>query len=395
MKEKITFIFCLFFYSSMLVADIHLPIVDVSSGQVSARKAFGDEEVIVSKVEKIPEKKVITKPKNRVVNLAKPKVTRRTDVLSPQKPSSNLWTKQYPSKKSEDIILKETLEMIRKNNQEVSNQNKNNSLDLQISRLVELQRLAEESLKQNNMLAKNANNNLYSSVENKVKNNDEEIKIRKVFVPAVDLTEEKETAADIKSSSVDIVSKEPNDDMSSMSPSELKKAFKKTYLSENKHLSTYKVEDKFDVVSDISKTSEGFSSVKDLSESSGVRPLEIKIGFLGDDSSLSRDNYNLLSEYASIVVNNPKRAVQVSIPEKSTRSLDGRKLAAKRLVIVEQVLKDIGISEQRIVPVLSQRNDNSFVLRVISSDQYETLTQQKRDMFGDQVNSKTYKSLSW
>ena len=380
----------------MLVADIHLPIVDVSSGQVSARKAFGDEEVIVSKVEKIPEKKVITKPKNRVVNLAKPKVTRRTDVLSPQKPSSNLWTKQYPSKKSEDIILKdETLETIRKNNQEVSNQNKNNSLDLQISRLVELQRLAEESLKQNNMLAKNANNNLYSSVENKVKNNDEEIKIRKVFVPAVDLTEEKETAADIKSSSVDIVSKEPNDDMSSMSPSELKKAFKKTYLSENKHLSTYKVEDKFDVVSDISKTSEGFSSVKDLSESSGVRPLEIKIGFLGDDSSLSRDNYNLLSEYASIVVNNPKRAVQVSIPEKSTRSLDGRKLAAKRLVIVEQVLKDIGISEQRIVPVLSQRNDNSFVLRVISSDQYETLTQQKRDMFGDQVNSKTYKSLSW
>ena len=181
--------------------------------------------------------------------------------------------------------------------------------------------------------------------------------------------------------------------MSSMSPSELKKAFKRTYLSENKHLSTYKVEDKFDVVSDLSK--EGFSSTKDLSESSGIRPLEIKIGFLGNDSSLSRDNYNLLSEYASIVVSNPKRAVQISIPEQLTRSLDGRKIAAKRLVIVEQVLKDIGISEQRIIPVLSQRNDNSFVLRVISSDQYETLTQQKRDMFGDQVSSKAYKSLSW
>ena len=134
----------------------------------------------------------------------------------------------------------------------------------------------------------------------------------------------------------------------------------------------------------------------DLSESyDGVRPLEIKISFLNGDSSLSRENYTLLSETASIVVNNPKRAIQVAIPESVMTNKDARKLAARRLAIVEQVLRDTGIAEQRIVPVLSQRNDDSFVLRIISGDLFETLTEQKRNMFGDSISKKTYKSMSW
>jgi len=191
----------------------------------------------------------------------------------------------------------------------------------------------------------------------------------------------------------------PDDDQnfSKMSPSELKKAFKKTYLSENKHLSAFQVDDRFDVASsdDASSSMEGFTAERDLSEAGGVRPLEIRLGFRGNDAALSRDNFNLLSEYAGIVVGNPKRAIQISIPERFTRSLEDRRLAARRLAIVEQVLRDIGVSDYRIMPVLSQREDESFVLRVISSDQFETLTQQRRDMFGDTVSKKTYKSMSW
>ena len=74
---------------------------------------------------------------------------------------------------------------------------------------------------------------------------------------------------------------------------------------------------------------------------------------------------------------------------------DARKLAARRLAIIEQVLRDTGVSEQRIVPVLSARDDEGFVLRIISNEQYETLTRQKRNMFGDKVSSKTYKSMTW
>lgn len=184
-------------------------------------------------------------------------------------------------------------------------------------------------------------------------------------------------------------------DMAKMSPTELKKAFRKTYLSENKHLSTFQIDDRFDVVSDMDTTSEGFTATHDLSEAGGVRPLEIKIKFRGDDASLSRENYNLLTEYASIVLANPKRAVQVSIPERATYDSASRKLAARRLAIVEQVLRDTGVSEHRIMPVLSARDEQGFVLRMISNDQFETLTQKKRDMFGDTVGKKTYTSMSW
>ena len=78
-----------------------------------------------------------------------------------------------------------------------------------------------------------------------------------------------------------------------------------------------------------------------------------------------------------------------------TTDSDARKLAARRLAIVEQVLRDSGVSEQRVLPVLSNRNDDGFVLRMISNDQYETLTQKRRDMFGDTLGKKTYKSMAW
>ena len=191
--------------------------------------------------------------------------------------------------------------------------------------------------------------------------------------------------------------KSARNDMTSMSPTELRRAFRKTFLSENKHLSTYPAfgDDRFDVASDMTSNIEGFTAQHDLSEGNGIRPLEIKIRFRNEDSALSRSNYTLLTEYASIVVSNPKRAIQIAIPSDVTTNADSRKLAARRLAIVEQVLRDTGVAEQRILPVLSSRNDDAFLLRIISNDQYETLTQQQRNMFGDTVSKKTYKSMSW
>ncbi|MBQ8729042.1 MAG: hypothetical protein IJY77_01980, partial [Alphaproteobacteria bacterium] len=185
------------------------------------------------------------------------------------------------------------------------------------------------------------------------------------------------------------------DDMTKMSPSELRRAFRKTFLSENKHLSTFAIDDRFDVASDMSSSIEGFTAQQDLSEGTGIRPLEIKIKFRNEDSALSRENYTLLTEYAGIVVNKPTRAIQIAIPQYMTKNKDERKLAARRLAIVEQVLTDNGVSQQRIVPVLSSSEESGFVLRIISSDQYETLTQQQRDIFGDTVNKKSYKSMTW
>jgi len=179
--------------------------------------------------------------------------------------------------------------------------------------------------------------------------------------------------------------------LTKLSPMQLKRAFKKTYVSENKHLSAYKAEDRFDTFGDDSFESsiQGFDSTPDFSERNDIRPLEIKLSFHGDDAALSRDNFMLLSEYAGIVAANPKRAVQISIPEHATRSFDGRRLAARRLTIIEQVLKDNGLPDQKIVPVLADREDEALVLRVISNEVFQSLTQKRGK------KSTTTKSLAW
>ena len=282
--------------------------------------------------------------------------------------------------------------------------NRVSNLDAQIARLIELQRRAEASVSDKKSVkeietldvarADNVQDFEHESVSQKIASNDsdDDVKLSRMVVSRNDdASPVVRTAARSKNYDIHAV----RDDMTKLSPAELRKAFRKTFLSENKHLSTYSMDDRFDVASDISSSFEGFTSSRDLSEEDKIRPLEIKIKFRSADSALSRENYNLLSEYAGIVVNNPKRAIQVAIPESVTKTSSGRKLAARRLAIIEQVLRDTGVAEQRVVPVLSARDDEGFLLRIISNDQYETLTKQKRNMFGDAVDSKTYKSMSW
>ncbi len=196
-----------------------------------------------------------------------------------------------------------------------------------------------------------------------------------------------------------VFEKKDTGSLADLSPSQLKKAFYKTYVSENKHLSAYA---DFDTASSMTDAyeyveTEGFVGQDVISSSSAIqpRPLEIKISFKDDDSSLSRENFQLLSEYAVMMSSNPKKAIQIAISEEETKSYEGRKLAARRLAIIEQVLRDSGVAEQRIMPVLSARTDDAFVLRIISQDQFKSLVQQRKDMFGDNVSKKSSRSLSW
>ncbi|MBR3510593.1 MAG: hypothetical protein IKN73_00850 [Alphaproteobacteria bacterium] len=387
-----------------------LPVVDVTSGRVSARAAFGEDIAQQKSVRVEPVKKKSTR--NVVARSAKKSVdvkVAQSDVLKPKRPSSDLWAKNEPVLRmprmdeinvvrSDDLLPEENLDsrpvFVAKKSEKANvteNQDIKAELDVlraEVNRLSQLQQKTEKVA-----LARPVSVRTPITGEAKVKSANK-VNVRREIVPmetkqevavrsGIPNTEEPKMASVSKSNK--------------LSPNELKKAFKKTYLSENKHLSTYAaVADRYDVASETESDVQGFSAEMDLSESyDGVRPLEIKISFLNGDSSLSRENYTLLSETASIVVNNPKRAIQVAIPESVMTNKDARKLAARRLAIVEQVLRDTGIAEQRIVPVLSQRNDDSFVLRIISGDLFETLTEQKRNMFGDSISKKTYKSMSW
>ncbi len=403
------------------VASARLPVVNIASGGVSARSAFGEDVAL-------PEKKQVapTRKKTVVARTAKAPATINTavdtgeqllasaDVLAPRRPSNDLWAKNdyalrmpTPSEfsviRSDSLLPEESLDKKIAVTQPVETKSiataPLSEIDAQIARLNELQERADNSVR-------NVSSRVIAApiAETKIpdpvriadaipiqkKSDQESVSLRRLVVP---MTDDVIVRSVEKNTSPKIVA--VRDDMTKMTPSELRQAFRKTFLSENKHLSTYAIDNRFDTVSDMSASIEGFTAQRDISEGSGIRPLEIKIKFRNEDSALSRENYTLLTEYAGIVVSKPTRAIQVAIPEYMTKSKDERKLAARRLAIVEQVLTDNGVSQQRIVPVLSSREEPGFVLRIISSDQYESLTQQKRDIFGDTIGKKTYKSMSW
>ena len=391
----------------------YLPVVDVSRGDISARAAFGEEIIPTNKtvsVAPIPQssnKKVVARAASKAVAN-----NSSVDVLKPNRPRSDLWAKatEAPLRmprmdeiavlSSDNLLPEESLnakpvKIARSAEPRVSQNealNEIKKLRAEIAKLSAAQRETESKIARARPVAVRTP----ITGDSDVKSADEKrgVSVRREFVP---METEREIARRDTIKKLEEPKLSSVNEMSKMSPNELKKAFKKTYISENKHLSTYEnVDNRFDTISDMSSSIEGFSATRDLSEmDKGVRTLEVKISFLNGDSGLSRENYTLLSETASIVVNNPKRAVQIAIPESATRDKDARKLASRRLAIVEQVLRDTGIAEQRIVPVLSQRDDDVFVLRIISGDTFESLTQQKRNMFGDTVSKKTYKSMSW
>lgn len=423
-----------------------LPVVNIGAAGVSARAAFGED--IKSPTAKLvsprsdvattvavapaPKKSVVARNAKKAapVKQAAPsvdagqKIASAADILVPHRPSSDLWAKsdaplRMPTADEISVVRadynlpEESLDVAPRHDMIARTDSvapRAGALDAEIERLVELQRRADASVAAPKVASRATSSRVIAApIADATDEKNIAVKSRPAPVAATvadDAEHQIATRRMVVSMNDDVIVRTVEktaspriaavrDDMTSLSPSELRKAFRKTYLSENKHLSTYQIDDRFDVASDMSSSIEGFTAKRDLSESGGVRPLEIKIKFRGDDSALSRDNYNLLTEYAGIVVSNPKRAIQVSIPQRATTNLTDRKLAARRLAIVEQVLRDTGVSEQRIMPVLSQRDEEGFVLRIISSDQYETLSKQKRDMFGDTIDKKTYTSMSW
>lgn len=396
-------------------ASAKLPVVNIASGGVSARDAFGESvSVPVKKVASTRKKQVVARPAQvqtqpKTVDVGS-EIVATNDVLVPRRPSADLWAKndvalrmpnpnEFSVYRTDTLLPEERIDQTRASVETVvpvetvSVNNTVSEMDTQIARLVDLQRRAEESVRNVSprVIAAPVTANKSERVAADATPVSNSISLRRMVVDMD--TDDVITRRVAQNTSARVAS--VRDDMSKMTPNELRQAFRKTFLSENKHLSTYTVDDKYDVASDMSSGIEGFTAKADLSEGKDVRPMEIKIKFRNDDSALSRANYNLLTEYAGIVVNKPTRAVQVAIPQYMTQSNDAKKLAARRLAIIEQVLIDNGVAKQRIVPVLSNRTESGFVLRIISGDQYDTMTEQQRNIFGDTVGKKTYKSMSW
>lgn len=381
------------------VAVARLPVVNIASAGVSARSAFGEEvtKTNTKAAESTRTRSVVARSIQKPIT-ATPVDTGEqlltvNDVLVPQRPSGDLWAKNNTNQTNEFALRMPTANefSVIRSDSLLPEESIDKKIVVEPVPAPVLASMAKDNNKiesaktpQKRTSARNASNKTVVTARAKTQGNSAQnttpSKNKDVIVRNV---KKKNTPRIIMA----------RDDMTNMNPAQLRQAFRKTFLSENKHLSTYPAEE-FDVASNMSATIGRFSSQRDLSEDSSIRPLEIKIRFRNDDSALSRENYNLLMEYAGIVVRKPTRAIQLGIPKRMTKTKNGRKLAARRLAIVEQVLTDNGVSQQHIVPVLSNDTDSGLTLRIISNDQYEALSQQQRDVFGDDTGNKSSR-MSW
>ena len=383
-----------------------LPVVNVASGGVSARSAFGDTTTARGTVSVAPARNVVAR--RTASHVAHNSGQSVVDVLSPNLPSSNLWaeTQTVPDAPlrmpaaHEIAVLQNDFELpdedldnsfaLNNNSAPItrgevareleSTMNRMAEIDAQIARLAELQRRANDSV---------AERSVHKHV-------DDGVRVSRTVVP---MDEPDVLVRRVENHTAPVAAKKQNkmDSLAGLSPAELRQAFRKTFLSENKHLSAMSNSYADSGDTTITTSMGGFSAESTLSELDGskIRPFEIKVSFRNFDSALSRDNYQLLTTFAGIVINDPKRAVQILIPKDATVDSTERKLTARRLAIIEQVLRDNGIPEQRILPVLSNRDDDGgLVLRNIDSTPYETLTKQQRDQFGKKT-TKTYTSMTW
>ena len=237
-------------------------------------------------------------------------------------------------------------------------------------------------------------------------------------------------------------SKEKEKTISFVSSDVLKKDLQNTYLSDNKFLSPvesldeeyfedeveeefeeeseeyaeeYADDENFDSQEDVKDALEGkgpvdinsikskIQTTKKSSEApsgplkAGVREvLQMKIDFQEGSSAVSGESVNLIRSFAQIATEQPTNSIEITIPQSVRNNPKKKKLIARRLSIVSNVLRNAGISDRQIKPVLSDREEDSFVFRVVSNDKYGTLRISKGvDMFGEEENVKEYNIMKW
>ena len=229
--------------------------------------------------------------------------------------------------------------------------------------------------------------------------------------------------------------------ISSVSPEFLKKDLNKTYLSENKYLSPVEdieddMEDEIDeeFEEDAEETAEEYAENKDFSSQKNVKDalegkgpidintikekissvkkntglpsgplkvgarevLQMKIDFQDGSSAVSGESVNLLRSFAQIANEQPTNSIEISLPQSVMSNPKDKKITARRLSLVSNILRDAGISDKQIKPVLSDRDMNSFTFRVVGNDTYSKYRVSKgTDIFGDDESVKEYDIMKW
>lgn len=124
--------------------------------------------------------------------------------------------------------------------------------------------------------------------------------------------------------------------------------------------------------------------------------LQMKLEFNPDSSAISGESVNIIRSFAQIATDQPTNSIQIAISEKVMNDANAKKLAARRLAIVSNILRNSGISDRQIYPVLTNRDVDSFSFRVVSNDTFDKLKVAKSyDPFGEEENVQEYNLMRW
>ncbi|MBN2675896.1 MAG: hypothetical protein JXR30_01445 [Alphaproteobacteria bacterium] len=136
------------------------------------------------------------------------------------------------------------------------------------------------------------------------------------------------------------------------------------------------------------------STEESSSDETMIKVLQMRIGFERQSAALSAKNVHLISSFSQVVQNNPLNAVEVSVGNQAMQDPAKKELAAKRFALISRVLKDNGLTEERIRPVLTQRDENSFALKIVNKDHRDAMIIQDDDL-SDLIQTRSIPIQTW
>ena len=197
--------------------------------------------------------------------------------------------------------------------------------------------------------------------------------------------------------------------VSSLSPKLLKEDLYNTYISENEYLSPLEYapgpEGADDAISRPDRRAvEG--KLKDAKKKIDLpagplkvgsrEVLQMKLDFEPTSAAVSGESVNVIRSFAQVAADQPTNSIEIGIAGSVMNNPAKKRLAARRLAIVSNILRNSGLSERQIFPVLSERDEDSFSFRAVGNDRYERVSISKGvDMFGDAESVQYYDLMRW
>jgi hypothetical protein len=173
----------------------------------------------------------------------------------------------------------------------------------------------------------------------------------------------------------------------------LKKELKNNYIAQNRYVSPLTLED---VNRESEKGIYKSITIKANKNNSKLNILQMKVGFSDESSALNSRNINNLRSFAGTVLDSPNQGVKVGVSSRSLQSQSSKQLAARRYSILHKILREEGIKEKNIIPVLTDRAEDSFSLNIFDMDNFRTTKRSGGiNIFGEEVDRRYYNTLSW